>query len=324
MSKNIFITQIIPDSGIKMLRDKGYTVNINPENKILSKDELTNSLSQKNYDAVLCMLTNNIDGDVFDKSPSTKIFANYAVGFNNIDMKEAASRGVTVTNTPGVLTDSVAEHTVGLILSVALRIVEADKYLREGNYKGWEPMGFIGMELKDKTVGILGAGRIGFRVAEIMKKGFNSNIIYYDVKQNDVFEKELGAKFLSSPEELMKIADVVSVHVPLLDSTKHLVNEERLNLMKPTAYLVNTSRGPVIDEKALVKALREKKIAGAGLDVFENEPNLAEGLRDLSSVVITPHIASATVEARDGMAEIAAQNIIDFLEGQTPKNVVSA
>lgn len=323
MNKKIYVTQRIEEIGIKMLQDKGYEVDVNPENKILTKDELLSALKAKPYDAVLCMLTNHIDGEVFDAVPTAKIFANYAVGYNNIDVAEATKRGIIVTNTPGALTDSVAEHTVALLISVALRIVEADKYLREGKFKGWEPLGFIGADLRGKTVGVLGAGRIGYRVGQILHRGFDMNVIYYDIKKNEMFEKDLDARFFESPEELIKTADIVTVHVPLLDSTKHLINEARLKMMKPTAYLINTSRGPVVDENALVSALKNKTIAGAGLDVFENEPNLAPGLTDLPNIVITPHIASATVPAREGMAVLAAQNIIDFLEGKGPANKVT-
>jgi glyoxylate reductase len=320
--KKIFVTQRIPEIGIKMLQDKGYEVDVSPKDGILTKEELISALKQKPYDAVLCLLTNNITSEVFDAVSTAKIFANYAVGYNNIDIVEATKCGVVITNTPGALTDAVAEHTVALILSTTLRIVEADKYLRAGKYKGWEPMGFIGIELRGKTVGILGAGRIGYRVGEILSKGFGMSVSYYDVKKNDMFEKDLNAKFFDSPEELIKSVDIVSVHVPLLDSTKHLINEDRLKMMRPTAYLINTSRGPVVDENALVKALQNNVIAGAGLDVFENEPNLAPGLADLSNVVITPHIASATTLARNEMATLAAQNIIDFLEGRDPINKV--
>jgi glyoxylate reductase len=320
----IYVTQNIPEVGLKMLRDQGFEVDINPENKILTKEELVSNIKAKPYDAVLCMLTNHIDAEVFDACPSAKIFANYAVGYNNIDVAEAAKRGITITNTPGALTDAVAEHTVALFISVALRIVESDKYLRAGNYKGWEPMGFIGLDMKGKTVGILGAGRIGYRVAEILKKGFNMNIVYYDVKKNEMFENDLGAKFYDTPEELLKESDLVSVHVPLLDSTKHLINADRLKMMKKSAFLVNSSRGPVVDESALVEALKSGTISGAGLDVYENEPKLAVGLADLANVVLTPHIASATLPSREGMAVLAAQNIIDLFDNKTPANKVVA
>ena len=237
--------------------------------------------------------------------------------------REAKKRKVTVTNTPDVLTESVAEHTAALIFAVALRIVEADKYLRSGKYRGWEPMGFMGMELKGKTLGIVGAGRIGYRVGEMLSLGVGMKVVYYDVKRNDLFEKELQASYFENVDDILKTSDVLSLHVPLLPSTKHLINEERLKMMKPGAYLINTSRGAVVDEKALVKALQNKEIAGAGLDVFECEPDLCPGLSILDNVVITPHIASATLEARDGMASMAAQNIIDFLEGRESKNKVA-
>jgi glyoxylate reductase len=323
MSKKIYVAQKIADVGIKMLQDKGYEVDVNPDdNKILSKEEMISALKAKPYDAVLQLLTNKIDAEVFDAAPTAKIFANYAVGYNNVDVAEATKRGIVITNTPGALTDAVADHTVALIISAALRIVESDKYLREGKFKGWEPMGFLGADLRGQTLGILGAGRIGYRVAEIMHKGWGMNVVYYDVKKNDVFEKDLDAKFCETPEEVLKNSDIVSVHVPLIDSTKHLINAERLALMKPTAILVNTSRGPVVDEKALVEALKNKVIAGAGLDVFEKEPALEPGLAELSNVVITPHIGSATFKTRSEMAVLAAQNIIDFLETGSPKNVV--
>lgn len=324
MPKKVYVTRQIPEIGIKMLQDAGFEVDINPEDRILSKEELISALKAKSYDAVLQLLTDKIDGEVFDAVPTAKIFANYAVGYNNIDVKEASTRGITITNTPGALTDSVADHTVALILSVTLRIVEADKYLRDGKYHGWEPLGFLGMDLRGKTLGILGAGRIGQRVAEIMKKAWDMSVIYYDVRQNSDFEINIGASFCETPEEVIKSSDIVSVHVPLTEETTHFINAERLNMMKNTAYLINTSRGPVVDENALVKALQNGVIAGAGLDVFEHEPELATGLTQLSNVVITPHIASATLKTRSEMAVLAVQNIIDFLGGGEPKNRVTA
>ena len=318
----IFITQRIPEIGIKMLQDKGYEVDVSPKDGILTKEELVEALKVKPYDAVLCLLTNPINAEIFDACPTVKIFANYAVGYNNIDVAEATKRGIIITNTPGALTDAVAEHTVALIMSLVRRVTESDKYLRDGKFKGWEPMGFLGTDLKGKTLGVLGAGRIGFRVGEILKKGFGMTVSYYDVKKSEFFDGDLQATFFESPEELIKVADIVSVHVPLLDSTKHLINADRLAMMKKSAYLINTSRGPVVDENALVSALRGGVIAGAGLDVFENEPSLAPGLAELPNVVITPHTASATVTARDGMATLAAQNIIDMFSGKTPANKV--
>ena len=321
--KKIFVTRQIPEVGIKMLLDAGHEVEISNKEGVLTTKELLEELGKQEYDAVLCLLTDDINGEVYDAVPKAKIFANYAVGYNNIDLDAANERGVTVTNTPGVLTETVAEHAMALMLSVMRRIPEADKFTREGKYEGWAPELFLGTDLRGKTLGVLGAGRIGHQVAMHANKGFGMEIAYYDIKQNEHFENDYGAKFYSTPEDLLKVADVVTVHVPLLDSTKHLVNKERLEMMKPSAYLINTSRGPVVDEKALVEVLKEGKIKGAALDVFEEEPALAPGLADLSNVIITPHIASATEGTRGKMSEIAAQNILDFLAGKDPENKVN-
>jgi glyoxylate reductase len=318
----IYVTRKIPKAGIKMLKEKEYEVDISEKDGVLTKNELIAALSKKEYDAVLCLLTDAIDSAVYDAAPNAKIFANYAVGYNNIDVEEAKKRGIMITNTPGVLTNTVAEHTFAMMMAIMKRIPEADRFTRAGKYEGWAPELFLGTDLKSKTLGILGAGRIGQRVTHHAVRGFEMNVIYYDIKRNEAFEKEYGALFRETPEEVLKGADVVTVHVPLLDSTKHLVNAERLKLMKKNAYLVNTSRGPVIDEAALVAVLREGGIRGAALDVFENEPQLAEGLSELDNVIITPHIASATEGTRGKMSEMAAQNIIDFLDGKTPPNVV--
>jgi len=319
----VFVTRKIPERGISMLKEKGYEVDVSEKDGVLTKDELAAALRTKPYDAVLCLLTDTIDKDAFNAAaPSVKIFSNYAVGFNNIDVPEAKARGIMITNTPGVLTETVAEHAFALILAMASRIVEADTFTRAGKYTGWAPMMFLGTDVSHKTLGILGAGRIGSRVAHHGKHGFDMNVIYYDVKRNEEIEKTTGASYCDTPEAVLKEADVVSIHVPLLDSTKHLINKERLAMMKPSAYIVNTSRGPVIDEAALVEALKNNVIKSAALDVFENEPALALGLAELSNVVITPHIASATEETRSKMSEMAAQAIIDALEGRRPVNLV--
>jgi len=322
MMKKIYITRDIPEAGPNKLREKGFEVDISSKEGVLSKEELKEALSQKEYDGVLCLLTDTIDKEIFDVIPSAKIFANYAVGFNNIDVGEAKKRGVIITNTPEVLTDTVAEHTFALILSITSRIVEGDRFVRAGKYEGWAPKLLLGNDLKGKTLGILGAGRIGSRVAHHGKNGFDMNIIYYDIKQNTEIEKKLEAKFYPSVEEILKKADVVSVHVPLLDSTKHLLNKERFAMMKPSAYVVNSSRGPVIDEIALVEALKTGLIKGAALDVFEREPEVAPGLKELDNVVLTPHIASATEETRAKMSELAADNLIAFFEGLEPPNTI--
>ena len=318
----IYVTRKIPEVGLAMLRAKGFTLDISEKDGVLTKEELLSALRQKPYDGALCLLTDSINGETFDAVPSAKIFANYAVGFNNIDVIEAKKRGITITNTPGALTNTVAEHAMALILATSLRIAEGDRLMRSGKWGGWEPMQLLGMDLEGKILGVLGAGRIGSRLAYHCQKGFDMSVIYYDVKQNEVFEKETGARFCATPEEVLRVADIVSVHVPLLDSTKHLINADRLKMMKPTAYLVNTSRGPVIDEAALVEALKRGTIAGAGLDVYENEPKTALGLTECENAVLTPHIASATGKARDEMARLAAENLIAFFDGKTPPNIV--
>lgn len=315
----IFITRQIPDKGIKMLKDKSWEVIVGPEGEI-SREELLEKV--KGVEAILSVLTEKIDGQVMEAAgQQLKIVANYAVGYNNIDVAEAAKRKIMVTNTPGVLTDAVAEHTVALLFAIAERIVEADRYTRAGKYKAWGPKLLLGADIKGKTLGIVGLGRIGSAFARRMQDGFEVKIVYHDIKRNEELEKKLNADYREL-DDLLKEADFVSLHTALTPETRHLINAERLKMMKPTAYLINTSRGPVIDEKVLVEVLKSKKIAGAALDVFENEPALAPGLAELENVVLTPHIASATKETRDKMAEMAANNIVAALEGQTPPNLV--
>jgi glyoxylate reductase len=318
----IYVTRHIPTVGIDLLKAAGHTVDVSEKDGVLTKEELLGALSQKPYDAVISLLTDAINKEVFDTVPTAKIFANYAVGYNNISLPDAAAAGVTITNTPGVLTDTVAEFAMSLILAVAKRIPEADAFTREGKYVGWAPELFLGSDLKGKTLGILGAGRIGYEVAMRAHHGFGMKVIYNDIKRGEELEKNTGAEYRETTEDVLKEADVVSIHVPLLPSTEHLMNAERLRMMKPTAYLINTSRGPVIDEVALVEALKTGVIRGAGLDVFEHEPVLAEGLKDLPNAVITPHIASASQETRDAMSRIVAEDVIAFLKGETPNHVV--
>lgn len=319
----IFITRAIPSRGIDILKEKGYEVVMQSEDRVLTKGELINYLTEGRFDALLCLLTDHIDADVLAAAgPQCKIIANYAVGFDNIDLKAAFGKGILVTNTPGVLTDSVAEHAIALMLAIAHRIAESDRFTRVGNYKGWAPMLLLGSDVSRKTLGIVGLGRIGSRAAHHAARGFDMNIIYYDVKRNEEFEKEFNAAFCENPDDIFRQADFISLHVPLLPATHHLVNETRLRMMKPSAYLINTSRGSIVDEEALVKILKEGAIKGAALDVFEHEPALAPGLAELENVILTPHTASATEETRQAMSELAAQNIIEALEGRTPPNLV--
>lgn len=318
----VYITRQIPELGIKMLTDKGYEVDVNQKDRPLSKKELIKVLSKKQYDAVLTLLTDTIDAEVMDAAPTVKIYANFAIGFNNFNVEEAKKRKIYLTNTPGGGADRVAEHAWALILALTCRVVEGDSYMRNGEFKGWDPMLLHGTKLAGKTLGILGSGRIGADVAHRGKNGFGMNIAYYDIKRNEQLEKDFGATFYATVDEVLKVSDVVSIHVPLLDSTHHLINADRLKIMKNSAYLINTSRGPVVDENALVEALKNGTIRGAGLDVFEFEPEIARGLAKLSNVVMTPHIASGTEEARHDMAVLSATNIINTLDGGTPPNLV--
>lgn len=318
----VFITRQIPNRGVDLLESNGYEVLVSPYGRVLKKEELIDFLKKDSYNAVLCLLTDKIDAEVLDAAgKKCKIFANYAVGFDNVDIKAAAKRGIMVTNTPGVLSDTVAEHTFALMLAIAHRVAESDRFTRSGKYKGWEPMLFLGTDISKKVLGVVGLGRIGSRVAHHAVRGFEMRVIYYDIKRNEEFEKEFGAEYRNL-EDFLREADFISLHVPLLDTTRYLINAENLKLMKPTAYLINTSRGPIIEERALVEALQKGVIRGAALDVYENEPEFAPGLAELENVILTPHTASATEETRQAMSELAAKNIIEALEGRIPPNLV--
>ena len=318
----IFVTRMVSEAGIKILKDKGYEVIVNHDDRVLTKEELIKNLKDQNYDALFCLLTDKIDDEVMDSfGAQLKVIANMAVGFDNIDVVEAKKRGIMITNTPGVLTDTVAEHAFTLMLAIAHRIAEADKFTKDLKYQGWAPMLMLGNDLSGKTLGIIGLGRIGSRVAHHAVRGFEMKALYYDINRNEEFEKEFNAVYMSL-DDLLKQSDFVSIHVPLLETTHHLINAEKLKLMKPTAYLVNTSRGPVIDEAALAYTLKNKEIRGAALDVFEFEPKITPELLTLDNVILTPHIASATEETRSKMSALAATNIIEALEGRTPPNIL--
>ncbi|MBI5621543.1 D-glycerate dehydrogenase [Candidatus Falkowbacteria bacterium] len=318
--RKVFVTRSIPEAGLALLRQqKNVRLIVSPHDRVLTRAELLRGV--KGADAILCLLTDKIDGAVMDSAgPQLKGIANYAVGFDNIDLAAAKKRGIWVSNTPGASTNAVAEHAVALLLALMHRLPEADRFVRAGKYKGWAPMLLTGSELPGRTLGIVGVGRIGSALAHRLADGFGLRVVYSDVIRNIQLEKQFKAKRLSL-RQLLRQADVVSLHVPLLPSTRHLIGAKELKLMKPTAYLINTSRGPVVDEKALVTALRHQTIAGAGLDVYEFEPKLAPGLAKLNNVILTPHIASATLEARTAMAIMAAKNIIHIIAGKRPPHL---
>ena len=303
-----------------MLQKKGYEVEVSDFDGVLPREKLLEKV--KGTDAILSLLTDKINAEVFDAAgPQLKIVANYAVGYDNLDVAEAKKRGIMMTNTPEVLTEAVAEHTIALMFAISRRIVESDQFMRDGKYVGWAPFLFLGNDLLGKTLGLVGFGRIGAAVAKRMHDGFEMKIIYYDVNRNEELEKKYGLQFVEL-ETLLKESDFISIHVPLLAKTKHLIGEPQFKIMKKTAYLINTSRGPVVDENALVQALKNGEIKGAALDVYENEPKMAAGLAELPNTVLTPHIASATEETRSKMSELAAENIIAALENKTPPSLI--
>ena len=313
MDKKVYITRKIPEAGLKLLREKGIQFDMGDSKNPPTQKEIIKALKKKPYDGVISFLTDKLDKNVFDACPTARVFANFSVGYDNVDLEEIKKRNILVSNTPGTSSTAVAEHTVAFMLTLTTRIDEGDRFMRAGKYKGWDPDLLIGTDMKGKTIGLIGAGQIGTEVAKILHYGFGSNVIYSDIAPNPTLEAITGPT-RKETAEILREADIVSLHVPLLTSTHHLINKESLATMKKTAFLVNTSRGAVIDEKALVEALKNKVIRGAAIDVYEFEPKLTKGLTKLSNIVLTPHIASARQSARDMMAEIAAKNIISVFE----------
>ncbi len=328
MATRIFVTRHIPSPGIELLRSMpNVEVDAYTEDQIIPRNELLKRVV--GVDILVSILTDKIDAELFDTAgPQLKMVANYAVGFDNVDITEAKKRGIIVTNAPTPeINESVAEHTIALIFALAHRIVETDRYTREGKYHGWGPELLLGTDIAGKTLGIIGGGAIGSGLARRMKDGFDVRILYTDLKPNPKFETEFGAEYRTK-ESLLAESDIVSLHVPLLPSTTHLIGAKEFALMKPTAFLINTARGPIVDESALVDALEHGKLGGAGLDVFEGEPNIAadpavaDRLRKLQNVVLTPHTASATLTTRVAMSKQVVKNIEEFLAGETPENAV--
>jgi lactate dehydrogenase-like 2-hydroxyacid dehydrogenase len=314
----IFVTRRIPQLGLSLL-EKHHDLEINPENRVLTKDEIIEGVKGK--DGLLCLLTDTIDKDIIMAGPNLRMIANYAVGYDNIDVDCATKQGIPVSNTPDVLTDTTAEMAWALIFAVARRIIESDRFAREGRFEGWDPMLLLGRDLSKKTLGIIGAGRIGTAMG-LKSKGFDMNLLYVDSSKNELLEQNVDAKQVSL-EQALRQSDVLSLHVPLTDQTYHLIGADELKLMKESAILINTSRGPVVDEQALIKALQRKEIYGAGLDVYEHEPAIPGELRALDNVVLLPHSASATIETRSNMAIIAAKNMLIGLKGEKPPNCVN-
>jgi len=315
----VYVTRRLPGSALDKL-EEACCVDLNGEDTAPSKETLIENIRDK--DALLCLLTDTIDAEVLAAAPSLKVISNYAVGVDNIDVNAATERGITVTNTPGVLTETTADLAWALLMAVARRIVEADRFTREGKFVGWSPTLFLGGDVHGKTLGIVGLGKIGQAMAR-RAKGFNMSIVYSDtMRASDAIEGDLGAQFVDLDTLLMQ-ADFVSLHTPLLPETHHLIGERELRKMRPTAFLINSARGPIVDERALVRALKGKWIQGAAVDVFEGEPCLAPGLAGLTNVVLTPHMASASTETRSRMADMAVDNLLAALRGVKPEHVVN-
>jgi len=312
--KKILITRKLPGSPESLLIKHGFKTIIPSKDDAISKRDLLKY--GKDADAVITLLTDRIDRKVIDSFRKCKIIANCAVGYNNIDIEYARSKSIIVTNTPDILTDATADLTAALVLACARRLSEGEKMMRSNQFNGWKPDMLLGMELKGKIVGIVGAGRSGQAAAKRLK-AFGTNIIYYDRNKRSEFEKNQNAKKVSL-NYLMKNSDIISIHLPLSSDTFHFLNETNLKKMKPSAIIVNTSRGEIIDEEYLIELLKKKKIFSAGFDVYEGEPNINPELLKLENVFLLPHIGSATIETRSAMALLCAKNVINVLKGKAP------
>jgi glyoxylate reductase len=314
----VFVTRELPGRAFGLLKENGIAFDYYKKDQPIPRKLLLQKI--KDCSALISLLTEKIDKEVIDRMPGCKIIANYAVGYNNIDIDYAKKKKIMVTNTPDVLTDSTADLTMALVLACARRIFEAEELIRTGKFKGWKPKLLLGMELKNKTFGILGAGRIG-TAAAVRAKSFGANIIYAEIKRNPKLEKVTNAKKVSV-KYLLENSNILSVHLPLNTRTFHYLNQRRLNLLKRNSILINTSRGEIIDEKSLIRVLKKNRLMAVGLDVFESEPHLNTELTKFSNVTVLPHIGSATHEARNAMAELAVKNVINVLKGKKPVSPV--
>jgi D-3-phosphoglycerate dehydrogenase len=313
----IYVTRRIPSAALELLAD--HEVEVYEGSTPIQRKLLAEKVADA--DALIPLLSDPIDAELMDAAPHLKVIANYAVGYDNIEVDEATKRGIVVTNTPDVLTDATAELAWALLFAAARRIGEAERFTRAGRFTGWGPMLLLGQGIRGKTLGVVGAGRIGTRFA-LGSRGFEMKVFYYDQERNETMEQELGAKKVDI-SYLMHEADFVSIHLPLTQETKHLIDAHQLFRMKPTAVLINTSRGPIVDEAALVAALRAGKLAAAGLDVYEAEPELSAEFFEMENVVLAPHIGSATHQARSAMAELCAYAALKVFAGEMPPNIVN-
>jgi glyoxylate reductase len=319
MKKKILVTGRLPEDIMTDLR-RQFDVIANKEDHPMEHTAIVRAIEDR--EGLLCMLSDTIDAKLMDRAPKLKVIAGMGAGFNHIDLKAATAKGIMVSNTPGANTDAAADLAFGLMLSTARRIVEADHRTRAGEFKYWAPLLFLGRMVSGKTLGIVGMGKIGQAMVQ-RAKGFAMRVIYFDPRRLDPERERSLCIEYADLRTLLKTADFISLHVPLMPDTKHLIGNAEFALMKKTAYLINASRGPIVDEKALVDALRKGQIAGAGIDVYENEPALTPGLADIPNAVLTPHIGSATLESRTAMAAQAALNLKEGLSGKMLPNIVN-
>ncbi|MEW6325489.1 MAG: D-glycerate dehydrogenase [Nitrospirota bacterium] len=319
MKPSVFVTRALPDVVTAALRAR-FQLEVNRRDRPLSREELLRGMTLA--DGMIAMLSDAIDGRMIESAPRLRIIANYAVGYNNIDLEAANRRGIAVTNTPGVLTETTADLAWALILAAARRLPEGEKLARSGRWTGWAPTQLIGGDVHGKTLGIIGMGRIGQAVAR-RAHGFSMTVLYYQRHRLAApAERRLRVQYCSLTP-LLRRSDFVSLHLPLNDASRHLIDRKALRLMKPTAYLINTARGPVVDESALIEALERKQIAGAGFDVYEREPHIPARLRRLKNVVLLPHLGSSSVETRQRMGMMVLDNLAAFFAGQRPPNQVN-
>jgi len=315
----VFITGPVPVEAVTYLRDKNIKVTVYKDEVPLSTERFIKEV--KYADGLITFLSDTINNNVIETMKNCKVIANYAVGYNNIDVVFARQKGIIVTNTPDVLTDATADLAMTLVLACARNVHQGEELVRSGKFKGWRADMLKGIQLKNKTFGIIGAGRIGQATA-FRAKAFGCQIVYYSRSKKHEFEMEAGASKLSL-DTLLKQSDIISLHLPLNDKSYHLLDKKKLSLMKKTAILINTARGEVVDEKALVEILKKKKIFAAGFDVYENEPMLNPELYQLDNAVLLPHLGSATFDARSDMAMLAAKNIAAVLSGKKPLTPVN-
>ncbi len=319
MKPKILITRRLPEAAMKLLKPQA-TLDVHAEERPIPKPELMKRLADKT--ALICQLTQLVDAEVLAAGPQLRVVANVAVGYDNIDVQAATQRRIAVTNTPGVLDETTADFTWALLLAAARRVVEGDALVRSGDWRGWDLLLLLGTDVFGKTLGLYGFGRIGRAVAA-RARGFRMRTLYYDTQRAPAeVEAELAARSVER-ETLLRESDFLSLHVPLLPETHHAIGAAELTLMKPTAILINAARGPVVDEAALVAALENGTIAGAALDVYENEPKVHPKLLKMKNVVLAPHLGSASVETRTRMAVMAAENVLAVLAGKRPPNLVN-